>query len=489
VNELFWLAFKALLACLVLTPIFRNIFRSFGIVDQPDHGRKIHATPIPRVGGISIFLSYAIALLPFPHPPAALASYLPLIVKLGPAATAIFATGLIDDLMGLKPWQKLLGQLGAAGLAYGAGVRVLHIAGVGADAWWGLPLTLFWLVACTNAFNLVDGLDGLAAGVGLVAALTLLIAALLHGNQALASVSVPLVGALVGFLCFNFNPATVFLGDSGALFVGFLLGCFGAVFTEKADTLISMAVPLLALSIPLLDVSLAILRRFLRNQPIFGADRGHIHHRLIDRGLSPRRAVLVLYVACAMVAAFALLLAMPHAGRYFGPVMLAVCAAVWIGIYQLRYSEFGIAGRLLFGGELQRTLGGQLRLERLAEDLRASVDDEHCWLVLRSAARDFGFDSIRLSMRGLIWEQSSTVPSKECWSLRVSFGDHDYLELTRRFESGVLPMMVAPFLDTVRSALENRLIAWIDHPVKKEMGRAVPPAPPFKRSKPQGGLG
>jgi UDP-GlcNAc:undecaprenyl-phosphate GlcNAc-1-phosphate transferase len=468
VKELLWLALRAFVACLVLTPIFRDIFRSYGIVDQPDRRRKIHSHPIPRVGGIPIFLSYAIALYPFPHAPAALADYLPLIQKLAPAATLIFATGLIDDLIGLKPWQKLLGQLGAAGLAYWAGVRVLGIAGVGTGTWWSLPLTLFWLIACTNAFNLVDGLDGLAAGMGLVAALTLLTAALLHGNLALASASVPLVGALVGFLCYNFNPATVFLGDSGALLIGFLLGCFGAVWTQKSDTLISMTVPLLALSIPLLDVSLAILRRFLRNQPIFSADRGHIHHRLIDRGLTPRRAVLVLYLVCAMAAAFALLLTMPHAGRYFGLVMLAVCGVVWIGIRQLRYAEFGLASRLLFGGELQRTLGGQLRLERLAEEVGQAHDEEQCWRVVSAAARDFGFDSIRLSIRGFVREQAVlAAESKDCWSLRVPFGEQDCFELTRRFESGVLPMMVAPFLDTLRRALEQRLEEWSQQTVNR----------------------
>jgi len=470
VKELFWLALRAFLACLVLTPIFRDIFRSYGIVDQPDRRRKVHAHPIPRVGGIPIFLSYAIALYPWPHAPEALTQYLPLIQKLAPAATVIFATGLIDDLIGLRPWQKLVGQLGAAGIAYWAGVRVLDVVGVGVDAtkWWVLPVTILWLIACTNAFNLVDGLDGLAAGVGLVATLTLLTAALLRGNAALASVSVPLVGALVGFLCYNFNPATVFLGDSGAMLIGFLLGCFGAVWTEKSDALISLTVPLLALSIPLLDVSLAILRRFLRNQPIFSADRGHIHHRLIDRGLTPRRAVLVLYLVCAMAAAFALLLTMPHAGRYFGVVMVAACAVVWLGIRQLRYAEFGLASRLLFGGELQRTLGGQLRLERLAEQLGQCNDEEECWRLVSNGARDFGFDSIRLSLRGFLREQTTHSSSSACWSLRVPFGDHDYFELTRRFESSVLPMMVAPFLDTVRRALESRLEEWNQQPANRQ---------------------
>jgi hypothetical protein len=180
----------------------------------------------------------------------------------------------------------------------------------------------------------------------------------------------------------------------------------------------------------------------------------------------------VLYLVCAMAAAFALLLTMPHAGRYFGPVMLAVCGVVWIGIRQLRYAEFGLASRLLFGGEMQRTLGGQLRLERLAVDLSQAVDEDHCWRLVSAAARDFGFESIRLSWRGSIWEQASddAAPS-ECWSLRVPFGDLDYFELTRRFESGVLPMMVAPFLDTLRRALEDRLEEW------SQLERAAPDEP------------
>lgn len=463
-KELFWLGLRAFLVCLVLTPIFRDIFRSYGIVDQPDRRRKVHAHPIPRVGGIPIFIAYGLALYPYPHTPSALADYLPLIRKLAPAATMIFAIGLIDDLVGLKPWQKLLGQLAAASLAYWAGVRVLAIGGVAGGMWLTLPLTLFWLIACTNAFNLVDGLDGLAAGVGLVATLTLLAAALIHGNPALASASVPLVGALLGFLCYNFNPATVFLGDSGALLIGFLLGCFGAVWTQKSDALISLTVPLLALSIPLIDVSLAILRRFLRNQPIFTADRGHIHHRLIDKGLTPRRAVLVLYLLCAMAAAFALLLTMPHAGRYVGFVMLAVCAVVWFGVKQLRYAEFGLASRLLFGGEMQRTLGGQLRLERLAEELSEAASEDECWRLVSAAAKDFGFESIRLRLRGSLREAGDlsglSADLHPCWSVRVPVGRADAFELTRRFDSGVLPMMVAPFLDTLRRGLESRLEEW-----------------------------
>jgi UDP-GlcNAc:undecaprenyl-phosphate GlcNAc-1-phosphate transferase len=287
------------------------------------------------------------------------------------------------------------------------------------------------------------------------------VAALQEPNMQLAYACVPLVGALLAFLCFNFNPATVFLGDSGSMLIGFLLGCFGAVWAQKSATLVGMTVPLLAVSIPLLDVSLTILRRFLRNQPIFSADRGHIHHRLLERGLAPSRAVLVLYLVCAAAAAFALLLTHPYAGRFYGPIILVVCIVAWVGVRQLRYAEFGIASRLLFGGELQRTLGGQMRLEMLAEKLGEARSEEECWRVLSASTDDFGFSGVELELRGHKWEKNVASDLQlEVWSLQVPLSDQDWLRLTRPFDSGVLPMMVSPFLDTVRRAIQSKLQLW-----------------------------
>ena len=156
-----------------------------------------------------------------------------------------------------------------------------------------VPLTILWLVGCSNAFNLIDGLDGLATGVGLFATATAFLSALLTGNIALAIVTAPLLGALLGFLPYNFSPASIFMGDCGSLTVGFLLGCFGVIWSQKSATLLGMTAPLIALAIPLLDTALAIARRFLRRQPVFGADRGHIHHRLLARGFTPRRVAYI----------------------------------------------------------------------------------------------------------------------------------------------------------------------------------------------------
>ena len=279
---------------LVLTPLVRDHVGKLGFLDHPDGVRKKHAAPIPRVGGIAIVLSYiitfAIALaLPFTYTDH-LHKALPDILPLTLVGSVVFLTGVLDDLIGLAAWQKLMGIFGASVLAYFAGIHVdIHLLpGLPAWPWLGFAITVIWLVGCTNAFNLIDGMDGLAAGVGLVAAVTMLVAALTQSNLPLALATMPLAGCLLGFLRYNFNGASVFLGDSGSLLIGFMLGCYGALWSEKSVTLVALTVPLLAVSIPLIDVVLSILRRFLRNRPIFQADRGHIHHRLLDRGFEPQ---------------------------------------------------------------------------------------------------------------------------------------------------------------------------------------------------------
>ena len=326
--SIFFLGVLSFLLALVLTPLVRNRFRRWGVVDRPDSERKQHEHAVPRVGGIPLAVAYlcSLGLLGLsPLSASALVSgALPFAVRLLPAVLVIFATGLLDDLVELKPWQKLIGETMAAGAAYWAGVHVLAFGGHHFADWWSLPLTVLWLVVCTNAVNLIDGVDGLATGVGLFAAFTMLLSALLANNFPLAIVTVPLVGCLLGFLRYNFNPATIFLGDSGSLFVGFLLGCYGVLWSQKSATILGMTAPLMALAIPLLDTALAIMRRFLRNKSIFTADRGHIHHRLLDRGLTPRKVALVFYALCSVAAVFSLCMA---SHQFEGLVILLFCAA------------------------------------------------------------------------------------------------------------------------------------------------------------------
>ncbi len=258
---IFTLGALSLLLALFLTPVVRDSIGRLGFLDHPDGMRKRHASPIPRVGGIAIVTAYVatfvIALaLPLQYTYVlhdAFGNILPLTL----VGSIVFATGVLDDLIGLSAWQKLMGIGGASVLAYCTGIRVnIHLfPGFSLARGLASSITVVWLVGCTNAFNLIDGMDGLAAGVGLVSAVTMLLAALTQNNLPLALATMPLAGCLLGFLRYNFNSASVFLGDSGSLLIGFLLGCFGAFWSEKSVTLVALTVPLLALSIPLLDVA------------------------------------------------------------------------------------------------------------------------------------------------------------------------------------------------------------------------------------------
>lgn len=454
-HSLLWLGFRAFIISLVLTPICRDVFRSYGVMDQPDATRKVHRYPIPRVGGLAIAISYLVAyVLVRPEEGSPLAQQLSLVWRLLPGAALAFGIGLLDDLFDLRAWIKLLGQVAAAGLACVGGVRILSIGGTPTDAWWNIPLTILWLLACMNAFNLVDGLDGLAVGVGLFATLTVFTAAMMQHNMVLAVATFPLAGALLAFLCYNFNPATIFLGDSGSLLIGFLLGCYAAIWSNKSATLLGMTAPLMALSIPLLDVALAIVRRFLRRQPIFTADRGHIHHRLLDRGFTPRRVVLVLYGLCGLAAAFSLLQGVLHS--FAGALLLLFGVFVLLGIQYLGYAEFDLAGRLLFSGEFQRSVGAQLDLRKFRAALAAAGTPAGCWEVIREASERFGFQQARLCLAGEIFEHSSGEPGAPAWTVRVPLANGDYAVLARPFASPVLPMVVAPFVDSLREILVEK---------------------------------
>ena len=454
-HSLLWLGFRAFIISLVLTPICRDVFRSYGVVDQPDAARKVHRYPIPRVGGLAIAISYLVAyVLVRPEEGSQLAQQLSLVWRLIPGAALAFGIGLLDDLFNLRAWIKLAGQLAAAGLACVGGVRILSIGGASMDAWWNVPLTMLWLLACMNAFNLVDGLDGLAVGVGLFATLTVFTAAMMQHNMVLAVATFPLAGALLAFLCYNFNPATIFLGDSGSLLIGFLLGCYAAIWSNKSATLLGMTAPLMALSIPLLDVALAIVRRFLRRQPIFTADRGHIHHRLLDRGFTPRRVVLVLYGLCGLAAAFSLLQGVVHS--FAGALLLLFGVFVLLGIQYLGYAEFDLAGKLLFSGEFQRSVSAQLDLRKFRAALAAAGTPAGCWEVVREACGKFGFQQVRLCLAGEIFEHSSDDSGAPGWTVRVPLANGDYAMLVRPFASPVLPMVVAPFVDSLRETLVEK---------------------------------
>jgi UDP-GlcNAc:undecaprenyl-phosphate GlcNAc-1-phosphate transferase len=336
--------------------------------------------------------------------------------------------GLLDDVRNLRPWQKLIGQVAAAVLAYkaGFGIHVLH--GQAFGDWASLALTVVWLVGCTNALNLIDGMDGLAAGVGVFATLTSFVAALIHDNVALAFVTAPLVGALAGFLRYNFNPASIFLGDSGSLLIGFLLGCFGTMWGQKSATAAGMTAPLIALAMPLLDTGLAIARRFLRGQPIFSADRGHIHHRLLDRGLTPRRAVLVLYAFCGVAAIVSLLQEVAD-NQYRGMVIVLFCCSAWVGVQHLGYAEFGITSRIVLRGAFRRTVAAQMTLQQFERTLGATETLRAAWDVMVLGATDFGASGIRMEIGGEVFESLASRNAPRDWQVHVPLGEGESIDL------------------------------------------------------------
>ncbi len=430
------LAGAAILFTLLLTPVVRDIFLRWHIVDEPDNNRKLHGRPIPRVGGIAILLSYSLAfwvasLLPesarFPSPSAG-----PILGPLVISALVVFFTGLLDDLFKLRPWQKLVGQFGASIIAFSCGIRVDVLSESPHSAWIQLPLTVLWLVGCANAFNLIDGLDGLASGVGLFATATILISAVADHNLQLAAAAIPLAGCLIGFLRYNFTPASIFLGDCGSLTIGFFLGCCGALWSQKSATLLGMTAPIMALSIPLLDTTLSILRRFLRHKPIFSGDRAHIHHRLLDRGMTPRRAVLMVYAACALVAVLSLLQHSWHreAG---GLVVLVFCGIVALSIRQLKYTEFGVACRLLVKGRFSDVIDHEVHLEQLEKGLAVCQSTEECWRRLHTCCRELGLLGVRLRVLGIV-DETTFGDRQSSWQLRISLSDGDYMNFYAPFE-------------------------------------------------------
>src|SRR3984957_3498006 len=392
----------SVILALILTPIVRDRLGKFGFLDHPDGVRKKHAIAVPRVGGIAIALAYvgtfALAFaLPFTYT-RLLHRALPHILHLALAGSVVFLTGVLDDRLRLSAWKKLTGITAAAVLAYAAGIRVdIHILH-SLPAWPGLgfALTVLWLIGCTNAFNLIDGMDGLAAGVGLVATVTMLIAALTQGNLPLALATMPLAGALLGFLRDNFNGASVFLGDSGSLLIGFLLGCFGALWSEKSVTLIALTVPLLAVSIPLLDVVLSIVRRYLRNRPIFEADRGHNPPQVVGSWLKPqsggpdhlrvrRRGGALSLVASSL------------RNQFSGLIVVVFCAAAWMAIQHLGYTEFAMAGKLFLQGGFRRIIDFESRLADFEKTLARAAGIEEFWIQIRSGSREFGFQGVRMN--------------------------------------------------------------------------------------------
>jgi UDP-GlcNAc:undecaprenyl-phosphate GlcNAc-1-phosphate transferase len=404
----------------VATREVRDLATHRGWVSVPQGGRHVHQAPLPRLGGVAIFLAFSLSLsawlvlsLVFPRlldglaPTTILRIYVP--------ACLIFCLGIYDDLRGAGPYLKFAVQAVAAAMLFAGGMRVLNlpvIFGSHALPWFvGLPLTVLWVVAVTNAFNLIDGLDGLAAGSALFSTLVVFVVSLVDHSWLGSLMSVTLAGAILGFLRFNFNPATIFLGDSGSLFIGFMLSALALAGAQKAPTFVAVAIPVVSFGLPILETLLSILRRLIGGRPIFTADREHIHHKLLQMGFSHRQVVIVLYAVSAIFAMLSLFLLWPT-GSTLGLVLAVVGTGIWLGVQHLNYLEFGELRRVAQRTMEQRQIViNNLSIRRAVEELKAASDFNQVRSVLVAAFESNDFDAFELRLKPLPGDQARSSES------------------------------------------------------------------------------
>ncbi len=379
----------------LVQPIVRRAAFRLGFLDYPDTERRMHAQAVPRLGGVGVF----VALLITAPVSAAMDSsrhfltLLPLVYATALAGALLFMVGLADDIRGVRPLGKLLVQSAAALIVYRYGFRIEHLVlppNLIIDLeWLSLPVTVLWIVGLSNAFNLIDGADGLAGGVATIALLATAISAAVLHDRPIVWCSFALIGAMLGFLRFNWPPARIFLGDSGSLVVGFLLAILTVKGMTRADGAIFAIAPIFALSYPLLDTGISMLRRWLRGEPLSRADGRHIHHQLQALGLGPRQTLMVLYGFSMLVAALGL--SATFAPPQFTIAVAVAGAAVLVliigyGAQLLQYHEFLEAGASITSAVMTarqrvkdkiyaRDVARLIHLARSTQELRAVIED------------------------------------------------------------------------------------------------------------------
>ena len=327
----------AFIVAYVTTPPVKRFAERVGAIDVPKDGRRVHDHPIPRMGGLAIFMGFVLSVLLFVN------MSLPVLgMLLG--AVIIAVMGAVDDIVSLKPLVKLAGQVLAALAAIRCGLvfdtisnpnffsqtAFIQIGRLSA------PLTLLWIVGCTNAVNLIDGLDGLAVGVSAISSLTMFVVSLYVADPLVSILLAALVGACLGFMPFNLNPAKIFMGDVGSQLLGFILSTVSILGLFKFHAIITFIVPVLALAVPLADTTFAFVRRIAHGQSPFKADRGHLHHRLLAMGMSQKQAVAVIYGISALLGLFAVLITGEglHIRVLCLVLALAVSVTVWLFVFR-----------------------------------------------------------------------------------------------------------------------------------------------------------
>lgn len=399
----------ACVAALLLTPMTSRLALTKGWVDKPD-ARKVHRTPVAYLGGAAVMGALLVGFSAFywlPTVDSAIRETIDLrLMAIVAGAALMFVVGLLDDIHDLKATRKLLAQLVAAGLVVAAGVQIDGFPltesirlefGI-----FGALITIFWIVGVTNAINIIDGLDGLASGISIVACGAISWTAFQSGNQAAGILMLTLMGAILGFLPYNLHPAKVFLGDAGSLTIGFTLASTSALTATKASTAVGLLVPLVGLGIPILDTLFAMVRRTIERRSMLSADRSHLHHRLMALGFGQPKTVLLL---CTIAALGVVATTATAPGDNLARIGIATAALL---AYTL---VFRLTGAIRFRESLA-AVGGMAQNARLAADERQIVDaaslalgtartPDEWWSALVTAAHDLDFDLLEMESRAL----------------------------------------------------------------------------------------
>jgi len=443
INICFSAYLGSLVLALLTTPAVIRFARRLGIVHVPG-ARHVHTRPVSHIGGVAIFISTAsvsLAVLCFSDVIGAVGrDVLAQLRVLLIAAGFMFTAGLIDDVKpnGLRPRTKLLAQIAAALLACAVGIRIESVAVTDSSTlhlgWLSWPLTLLWIVGITNAVNLSDGLDGLAGGVSAVACAAIAVFAAFTGQGAVVALMLALLGGVTGFLFFNFNPAKIFMGDCGSMFLGFTIASVGVLCCGKSPALAGLALPALALGVPIFDTLFSMLRRFLERRSIFSADRSHFHHRLIDLGLTQRQAVAAIYGVTLLTAGIGVLMMVSPKGH---ALIFLLCALLVLLLV------FQMVGSVRLGGVIAG-LRRRHRITRRERQERRSFEDaalhfrraatfDQWWQAISTAADKMDFGTVDLplvnrdgTLRALTWRhngQSSDVAPEGFMQVHVPVRD------------------------------------------------------------------
>jgi len=418
----FFIYLCSLLLALLATPVAIWLARKFDAVDKPDV-RKVHSSPIFRIGGVAIFISVMCLFVPvvFSHGifGLKLQNIKADIFALLAASTFMFLVGLMDDIKNLKVNSKLVAQSIAALCVcyFGVHPHSLELPGIFTlnIGWIAWPLTIFWIVGVTNAVNIIDGLDGLAIGISAITCGVIAVLAIHFGQPVLALLMLALLGSLSGFLFFNFNPAKIFMGDCGSMFLGFVLASSSIMCASESQSMLGLTLPAVALGIPIFDTLFSIVRRFLERRSIFAPDRGHFHHKLLDLGLKQQQAVIVAYIITFVLTGLGMFMLVM---RGINTIVVFVCILLLLVLVFRLVGSVNLQ-EIVRGLQRKYVVTHQMNEERRCFEttqlhFREVKTFDQWWEVASFAAENMDFLSLNMNLtnrdgtsRALLWRQNS----------------------------------------------------------------------------------